>query len=835
MRFALCRAVVGFVTLLAFSSFSQAFTPTAAQIQQFKNLPPAEQKALAAAMGVDMDDVNSFIDGNVKSGGSQRPMVAPVSGPRSASNPTGAPGVEAETMNPAYDPMGLGLTGQEGTDYLEHEEELQPFGYKLFDYGADTFSPAEDIPIPAEYVLGPGDTLFVQLYGKESSKHELLITRDGTIDFPRIGPVPFAGLTFAQASAKIEEVVAEQMIGINASVSMGPLRSIRVFILGDVNIPGSYVVGSLSTMTNALFSSGGISEYGSLRNIQLKRGGKLITTLDLYDLLLRGDTSKDSRLLPGDVIFVPPVGRRAGIDGAVKRPAIYELASERSAADLLKLAGGLRAEAYLADSKIQRQSDDGETTLSKVDLSAKQASRFKLKDGDLLLVGENLNELNNVVEVSGHLKRETSYAWQKGLRFSDIIPNSDAFLALPDLDIALIEREIPGSREIEVHAFSPNKAFAQKRSAQDPELKARDKLYFFGFIDDRTEQLAELLERVKLQANIEQRELTVIVNGSVRFPGEYPLAVNMSARQLTLLAGGFTASAIDRDAEITRYVLNEQDERMVVHLETDLETDNPVLEAGDILRIQQIPLWKDKETVELVGEFRHPGTYAILPGETVNDVIRRAGGLTPHAYVEGTVFSRLELRQLEAKRLESLKQQVAADLAAASLEASKASADIDSEEANQIMENLNSTKPLGRLVIDLPGILTYPDELDFQLVGGDIIEIPRFKPSVTVLGEVQFPTSHFYNDRLDVDDYLNRSGGFKRNADKKRVYVVKANGRVILPEGNGWFGGRSVGLSPGDTIIVPLDTRRVDKISVWASVTQIMYQAAIGIAAIGAL
>lgn len=850
MLFALRSAVIG-LALTLFSISTLAFTPTAEQIEQFKRMSPAQQEAIASSMGVNLDDINAMLEEGA--GGSdstqKNPGQVPVSGKRTADNPTGQAVSAADSSSAmmAAGAMGQGMTipGMPGVPmspealmmFMDSKEDkgLQPYGYDLFDFGAETFTPAEDIPIPAEYILGPGDTINVQLYGKESSKHELVITRNGTIDFPRIGPVPFAGLTFKQVSDKIEELVREQMIGINASVSMGMLRTIRVFVLGDVNIPGSYVVGSLSTMTNAIFASGGITQIGSLRNIELKRNGLTISKLDLYDLLLNGDTSKDSRLLPGDVIFVPPVGTRAGIDGAVKRPAIYELKNEKTAADLVRLAGGLKAQAYLQGSKIKRQGKQGELTLSKVSLEGNKASKVKIENGDVLMVGSNLEELNDVIHVSGHVKRETSYAWQANLRFSDIITSADALLALPDLDIALIEREVPGTREIQILSFEPTQAWRSPHSEADPLLQARDKLYLFGFEQDRTLVLADLIYRLKLQANIEQREQTVIVNGSVRFPGEYPFSQNMSARQLSLLAGGFTKSALNREAEITRYELDEDYERIVLHIAANLESNDPVLEAGDVLRVQQIPLWHTKETVELVGEFRHPGTYAILPGETLTDVINRAGGLTHQAYAEGSIFSRLELRKLEEKRLAALREQVAADIATSSLEASKASADIDRDEANQILANIDGTEALGRLVIDLPGILDRPDVLDFQLADGDILEIPRFKPSITVLGEVQFATSHFYNPELDVNDYLSRSGGFKRSADKKRVYVIKANGSVVLPKGNGWFGGRSVALTPGDTIIVPLDTRRVDRISIWASVTQIMYQAAIGIAAIGGL
>lgn len=812
------QSLKGLITsfLIFFSSFALAQTPTPAQIEQFKRLPPAQQQALARSMGINLDDIQGLISGQTSSEAGL--PQENVSGPR-------RPSANSET-----DPFLL----EEAEDAEESEEdksELQAFGYDLFELGADAFVPANDIPIPADYVMGPGDTLVIQLYGKESSSHSLTLSREGEIQFPEIGPVSLAGLSFQQAQNKIAEVVSEQMIGIKSSVTMGKLRTIRVFVLGDVNVPGSYVVGSLSTMTNALFASGGVSEIGSLRNIQLKRSGELVTTLDVYDLLLNGDTSGDARLLPGDVIFVPPVGPTAGAAGGVKRPALYELKGSTNVAQLISLAGGLSPKAYPEASKIERLTAEGERTFVSLDLgtSSRQSS---IRDGDVLHIGTSLNLMEGTVIVEGHLKRPDERAWSPGLRFSDLISSPNKFLPLPDLDIGIIEREDKETRQSHVISFSPRLAFGAPGSDADPILQPRDKLSLFGYEENRAEILAELVGKLELQASIHQRHKVVRIDGSVRFPGEYPYTEEMDVRTLVSLAGGFTESALGREAEITRYELSDDRERIVLHIDVDLQGDNPKLLEGDTLRIQQIPLWQKKETITLSGEFVHPGTYAILPGETLVDVIERAGGLTAQAFPEGAIFSRAELRLLEEERLEELKQEVEADLATSQLEESAAKASIDEEEAAKILENIDSTTALGRMVIDLPDILRDPDEYDFQLEEGDVLDVPRYKPSVTIVGEVQYPTSHFYDKRLSVKDYLERSGGLKHKADKKRIYVVRANGMVFQPKGNGWFGGRNAKLNPGDTIIVPLDTNKVDKLQLWTSITQIMYNTGVGIAAI---
>lgn len=768
-------------------------------------------------MGIDISDLQSLgLGGNESE--STSVQVEEVSGLRSA-------------------PLEIDNTSVKLNDYEESvEQELKPFGYDLFKLGADAFQPATDMPVPADYVLGPGDTLIIQLYGKESATHTLMLNREGNVQFPEIGPISLAGLKFDQAVAKIEQVVSEQMIGIKSSITMGQLRTIRIFVLGEVEVPGSYVVGSLSTMTNAIFSSGGITEIGSLRKIQLKRQGKLVTELDLYDLLLNGDTSGDIRLLPGDVIFVPPVGFTASVSGAVKRPGRYELLNKTNAQTLIQLAGGLTASAYLPDSKIERLSERGEKTLVKLVFSSSSKPEIAIENADMLIIGDSLEQVTDTIQLAGHVKREGNKPWTPGMTFTDIVRDVDDLLALPDLELAIIEREDPASREISVITFSPKAALAAPKRTADISLLARDKIHLFGFEEERTELLTGLTERLKLQANFKTRQQIVRVDGSVRFPGEYPLAKDMTATDLVILAGGFTESALGRDGEITRYQINAARERVVIRSEVSFGKGEQVfLEAGDILRVKQIPLWTDNESVVLSGEFMHPGTYSLLPGETLLDVINRAGGLTPRAYPLGAVFSRAELRALEEQQLESLEEEVASDIAASRLESSDTVDEVTSEQAEEILENISRVEATGRLVIDLPAIYRSPEELDFQLVEGDRIEMPRYKPSVTVIGEVQYPTSHFYDKGTRIGEYLSKSGGLKRNADKNRIYVIKANGEVYQPKGNGWFSGKRSKLAPGDTIVVPLDTKRVDKLTLWASVTRIMYEAALGVAAINSL
>lgn len=843
----LIQKIVASILFTLFSiSTVYAQAPTQEQIDRFKRLPPAQQQALARSFGVDFSDLDGLLEEN----GGDETEAEPISGNRRDLTKSGRNsnrnlqggqiplnGFDLDNIDP-NDLEGLSGVNDllDGFESNEEEDELKLFGHNIFNYGAETFAPAEDIPIPVNYLLGPGDTIVIQLYGKENATHTLKLNREGQIQFPDIGPISLAGLPFEAMQEKLTNVVNEQMIGVKSSITMGPLRTVRVFVLGEAEIPGSYVVSSLSTMTNAIFASGGITEIGSLRNIQLKRAGKVVARLDLYDLLLRGDTSDDSRLLPGDVIFIPPVGKTTGISGAVKRPAIYELKNERTVADVIQLAGGLLANAYAPASRIERISRSGEKTLVNIDISSPSGRSFKVNDADIIQIQPTLETVNDTITLEGHVKREGDFAWRKFMRFTDIVPNADELLPNPDIVIGLIQREEKITRRTQVHLFSPQQAFASPQGPEDPLLQPRDVITLFEYDTNRVEILKELVDRLKVQSNFSQRQQTIRIYGSVRFPGEYPLATgNMSARELISLAGGLTESAQGSGAEITRYDLNENRERVDLRKDFDLTMENPQLKAGDTLRIKQIPLWQKRESVELTGEVIYPGVYDLLPGETLLSVIERAGGLTPYAYPEGAIFSRKELRLLEEERLENLKVKIASDLATANLEKSAAKKEIDKAEADQILNSIESTKALGRMVIDLPTILDRPKKFDFELADGDKLEIPRFKPSVTVVGEIQHSTSHFYDARLDIKDYIDMSGGTKQNADKKRIYVVKANGRVYAPASSAWFKSNSKALQPGDTIVVPINTTKVDSLTLWSSVAQIVSSAALGIAALGNL
>ena len=824
--------------LCALISNGHAFTPSQQQIDQFNKMSPAQQRQLAEQAGIDLDALPGnatptnqpqLVETAPQQQPSNMPDLSSNSSPSSNSNSDPGPGPrfnlksnqqQADTRTPTPQPS---------------KQTLTQFGSNLFTDSGDGFRPAVTVPIPADYVLGPGDTMVVQLYGKENATYSLVVNREGQVQFPQIGPVNLAGLTFSKAQSVIENIVGEQKIGVKASITMGALRTIRVFVLGDVRRPGSFTVGSLSTLTNALFESGGVSNVGSLRNIQLKRNGQVETSLDLYDLLLHGDTSKDARLLPGDVIFVPPLGKTVAITGEVQRPAIYEIKDALSAWDLVKLAGGLTSTAHARSAQLIRINDEGETNFLNIDLAKPENRDFSLANGDQLTVPSTLEFVNNQITVNGHVKRPGDRAWRPNLHFSDVIEDPTAMLPNPDIHIGLIQRFDPKTLEVSVKIFAPQQAWENPKSNMDPVLQKRDIVRLFDYRESRSDELTSLLDQLQNQANYNERTQTVAVSGSVRFPGDYPLTSAMTTEDLIRLAGGLTESAMGTNGEITRYSIDESRQRTVEHIHVDFAAKPALLQPGDSLQVKQIPLWKNKESVKIQGEVLFPGTYTIIPGETLTNLITRAGGLTMDAYPEGAIFTRQELRELEAQRIAEFKGKLQSDIASQTVASADDSHEIDVTEAESLLNSLDSLKPLGRMVIDLPEILKLTESADFKLEDGDSLIVPRFKPSVTVVGEVQYPTSHFYEKAYDAFTYIGRSGGFKKHADEGRVYVVKANGLVVQPPKSRWFRADGTKIAPGDTIVVPLETDKVDKLSLWAQVTEIMWQGALGVAAVKGL
>jgi protein involved in polysaccharide export with SLBB domain len=720
---------------------------------------------------------------------------------------------------------------------------LKPFGYELFERARPTFSPGSNVPVPADYVIGAGDQLNVQLYGNQNRTLRLVVGRDGRVSFPELGPISVAGSTFRSVSANIESRVAREMIGTRASVNLGDARSIQVFVVGDARFPGSYTVSGLSTIVSALYAAGGASPVGSLRDVQLKRQGEVVRKFDLYDLLLRGDTSNDAKLLPGDVIFIPPIGTTVAIDGEVHRPAIYELRGSTSIGQLVALAGGPTNEADTSRVALLRVDEHRSRVVIDMELDDVRGNNELLRKGDSVRVLRLRPTLDRGVQLDGHVFRPGAFAWTEGLRLSQVITSVDELKPNADLNYVMIRRELPPDRRVAIKSADLAAALRSPGGDADPVLMPRDRIFVFDYGASRRLFVDPLLDELRLQSRIDAPSEVVSVDGRIKARGEYPLEPGMRISDLLRAGGGLQDAAFAGTAELTRYRVG-IDVRNTEVVEVDLAailrgdaSADLALLPFDFLNVREIPEWSELEQVTIDGEVRFPGTYPLKRGETLRSVLARAGGLTSLAFARGAVFTREELREREQEQLDRLVERLQSDLAATALRGAQASQDAGQALAvgQSLLEQLKRTKAVGRLVIDLDQLVRVApgSEQDVVLRDGDNLIIPKMRQEVMVIGEVQNSTSHFFRDELSRDDYLGLSGGLTRKADRGRIYIVRADGSVVSNESAGWFRRSSqVAMMPGDTVVVPLDTERMPALPLWQAVTQILYNLAIAAAAV---
>ncbi len=709
---------------------------------------------------------------------------------------------------------------------------LEPYGYELFQGVPTTFAPATDIPVPVDYTLGAGDELSLLIFGQYNAKHTLVVGRDGSINVPEIGPVQVAGMRFEQARDELAKRVSSRYIGVEMSLTLGALKSIQVFVLGDVTRPGSYTVSSLSTMTNALLVSGGIANTGSLRNVQLKRNNRVVGRLDLYDLLLNGNTKSDRRLNSGDAIFVPPVSKQVSVYGQVKRPAIYELKNESSIGEVIALAGGLLPNAYKREVRVEKFGHNGNKSIVVADLRGD--NQIRIGAGDQVEVLRALDKLTDAVYLKGHVDREATLQWRSGMRLLDAIPQAELFEIQSDQQYLLIRRENQRTGRITLLSANWLNARSNPASSDNLALNKGDTIHVFSLDSDRSARISPLVDELRRQADNDNALQTVFVHGRVRSKGEYPYHQNMRVSDLLRASGGIGDNAYLEGAELTR--TDETSGRYSTrHISISLRglvpgsATDEILVPGDVLTVKEIPLWREKQRIELSGEIEFPGSYSVSRGERLSEVIRRAGGLTDMAFAGGSVFLREDLREREREQIAQLAGRVRAEVSGISGDQEEARF-----RAESLLDQLEKTEAVGRLVIDLQLAMSGDTQHDVILEDGDRLVVPRVSQEVTVIGEVQYPTSHIYDSQLDQAAYIAKSGGVTSNAAVKRIYVIRADGQVVAQQGSNWFrrSGAAVEARPGDTIVVPLNADRISSLSLWTSVTRIVYNIGVAAAAV---
>lgn len=893
-------SIAAFILASTFASYSMAQTPTPEQMKMFQNLPADQQQALASKYGFSIPSSSSS---------NKSPYENPqVIKPRAESSGAVSSNIEEQWLKKG------------------EQEELKRFGLDLFAGSPSTFAPISDVPVPANYTVGAGDEIIVQLFGKENETHRLRVNRAGTINFPSLGPVNVAGMHFSDVRDSLTQRVKEQMIGVRSDISLGELRTMQVFVMGDAYKPGAYTVSALTTISQAIYYSGGFGESGALRDIQLKRDGKIIRKLDMYDLLLKGDASNDVRLLPDDVVLIGSVNDTVSIEGEINRPAIYEVKAGETYQQLIQMAGGFTANAHVEQLEIKRYASHGAREALTLDFNKTQDRQSKVKNGDAIKILKKSEELTRYVQIEGDVRHPGYVEWRNGLRVADLFKSVDsAFNSTADVNYAVVVREINPQRDIEVFQLSLANAILSPGSRDNLQLQSRDRILVFNrFNNEDLDTLAtqeavskaKTLEQAQEQAELEQQKEQEVMSssvavshsengmlnnqnateqakpakiifrgkeiteedfeklkqntrrtllapvllqlqqqsrlglapqiaevfGEVKHPGRYPISPRMTVSTLIEAAGGLTYNAFTINAELARTAINSADERAYIDVERiDLRkaiqgsaSDDAIIVGRDRLNILEKPNVKLQSTVTLQGEVRFPGTYTVRQGETLNELLERAGGLTEFAHPQGAIFTREALRLQEQKLLNQYAADMRKETAKKTFRADSNIGSVisDPEKTLAFVEEASRSKALGRMVVQLNRILKGERSADFMLEDGDFLFVPTFRNTVSIMGEVQVPITYLLDNKLDVDDYLNKAGGAKKQADEDRIFVVRADGSVYKPSSGYWFGNNKEELKAGDTIVVPIDTDYRDALSTWTAATQILYQTGVAINAL---
>ena len=851
----LCCAILLLTNLLSLNAIAAVPNIPPALLSQLQGLSPAEQAALARQYGFELPTAGGVLEAEATVGVSGEPLELNES-------------AEEKLLQQEIERQIAERDGLENAP-------LKRFGLELFDREVSTFAPVDDMPPPDGYRVGPGDNISIYMYGNEEADLALVVNREGQLVLPRLGPLAVAGLTFKEAKDLISAKVASQLVGTQVVVSMGKLRAINVFLAGDVRAPGSYSVSGLSTVLQALYAGGGITDIGSLRNIQVKRQGRVVATLDAYDILLRGDTSGDVRLASGDSVFVPTVARLVTAAGELKRPAIYEVTSNDRLKDLLQMAGGLTSSGYARSVSIERLAADRSSKVRvQADLTSATDLSMKLADGDRLMVAAIKDEVGNQVVLRGAVARPGGYQWRSGQRVSDLLGNiNEDLLAETDLSTGLIVRRTGLGLEVEALAFELGDAVANPGGSADLVLKARDEILVFSlpYLNDsyrelqaKAEQGADLIEAEGEEAAVEEEEKkesryedrstlirdlvfrleaqartpatteVVQIAGDVRLPGKYPLLANSSLDALITLAGGYETSAFLDSAEVTRLYFDASGSARIAPLKVPLQESGRAtpfkLQPLDQVRISRIPNWSYGDAVTLTGALVFPGSYPILPGEMLSSVLGRAGGIAENGFAQGAVLIKVEARKREQAQLENLIASIQRNALSQSQTREQTGViGAESPEANiKVLQEALSLGLGGRVVIDLPGILAGDSNADIQLEAGDSLFVPQFNDTVSIIGEVREPGTFQFEDERTVADYLDLAAGTTVRADKRETYVVRANGSVdkvaVKRSLLSFTSAQDTALQPGDTIIVPVNEEYQPVLARYKEVSTVVFQ-----------
>jgi protein involved in polysaccharide export with SLBB domain len=700
------------------------------------------------------------------------------------------------------------------TQSIADPTKLERFGAALFRNSTVSDKTSMDIPVSSDYMLGPGDQLVIEYWGSSSQRLQAAVDREGRVVLPEAGAVLVAGRTLSEAQELIQKVLVRQFRDVSVAVSLGRLKTVRAYVVGDVKNPGAYDISSLSTSLSALLAAGGPTDTGSLRTVKHYRGQKLVEEVDLYELMLKGVTSSQQRIESGDSILVPPTGPQVTVAGMVRRPAIYEMRSEQTLDQVLDLAGGVLVSGELGKIKVERiQAHERKIMLSVglPDNSSAQAmadgfKNFAVKDGDIITIIPILPYSDKTLYLQGHVFRPGKYPFRDGIKITDIISSFDDLLPEP-ADRAEIVRLRPPDYRPSVIGFNLREVLEKRVEA--PSLQPFDTVRVFGRYESDAPKAA--------------------IYGEVLRPGEYPLSDRMGAADLVKMAGGFKRSAYTDLADLSSYAIVNGDHVELVHREVPIgramagEPDTDVLlKPGDVLTIRQLGGWANiGGAINVSGEVLHPGRYGIQEGERLSSILKRAGGFRPEAYPYGAVLEREQVRQLAVKNRDDLIQKLETQSVSSGPENP-----LIARQRQQLIDRLKQIQPNGRMVIHIsPQIEKWENTaVDVEVRSGDTLIIPRRPNFILVAGQVYNPTAITYSTGRHAGWYLRQAGGPTVLGNKKEVFVVRANGSVIGRNSGEWWSGNvlSTVLQPGDTIFVPEKISAGDKLKLFSESAQVL-------------
>lgn len=738
-----------------------------------------------------------------------------------AATPTETPSVYVDSAGllrrsaspaPATVPMAVpdGLTAMQLIARESLGETLPVYGRDLFLRVPSTFAPGDQAQVTGDYLLGPGDEVILRTWGAETHNQQLTVDRAGNIFIPQFGSVHVAGLRFAELQPFLERSLRTSFRNFSLSVDLGHLRTIPVLVVGEAARPGSYTVSALSTMVDAVLASGGPGTHGSMRAIELRREGKTISTFDFYDLLQRGDRTKDVRLLPGDILVIPVVGPQVAIAGGVERAAIYEVRPGETLTQAIQIAGGLSASSDpSAPVSLERVvAGKGRVTM---EIALQQASE-PLHNGDVIRAGVMPHRYQQTVTLRGNLASPGRFGWKPGMRLSDILPEKSALLTADYW-------EHRNGLGVPTLSFSPEPA-------------------------SRTVEVG----RRQASASVS----TPTTPGPI---GDATLPTNDASRRVTV---SIAAPEIN-----WRYAVIERTDAVTLHSEllpfdlggvvdhTDPAQDLPLL-PGDVVTIfsqNDVVASREQSTryIRLEGEFQRSGIYSVRPGETIADVIARAGGITGSAYLYGASFTRESVRAIQQQRLDEyvasaskdMDQAAAQEMLNSSTSTSAINRDAMLASQRSTVTWLHSLRATGRIVLGLAPAARNVDDLGhMELEDGDVLRVPATPLIVTVVGAVHGPSTFRLHPGWKLRDYQLAAGDLRRGADPKQAFLIRADGSVIGRASAKRTGGaafESLEIYPGDTLVVPEKPLKLSGIRTVLDYSQLASQFALSAASLSVI